>query len=157
MICSRDACVARVIPIPPKAWRSCTMPPRSTGSGMSSISWAAAASTPMSLALRAQRPSGSRSFSIEGTTVSQTAVRILRSASPSATTVSSATAGTLPRLCEDEVVAMHGLFGGVRDQLAHLVGAHALDPAQLLGAVVDDPLPDRLAVLRHIHRDLDGV
>ncbi len=72
------------------------MPPRSTGSGMSSISWVAAASMPMSLALRAQRPSGSRSFSIEGTTVSQTAVRILRSASPSAATVSSATAGTLP-------------------------------------------------------------
>ena len=36
-----------------------------------------------------------------------------------------------PRSGEHEVVAVHGLLGGVREQLADLVGAHPLDPAQL--------------------------
>ena len=45
---------------------------------ISEISCAAPRSTPMSLAFRAQRPSGSRSRGSEGTTVSQTAVRTAR-------------------------------------------------------------------------------
>src|SRR5204863_9012711 len=56
-------------------------------------------------------------------------------------------------LDQHEVVPVHGLLGGVRDQLADLVGAQALDPAELAGGVVDDPLADGLAV----GSDLDGI
>src|SRR6266516_2820402 len=162
-ICSRDSWEgARVMPCPPSASSSWSSPPRSSGSGISSISWAAPASTPMSLALRPQCPSGSRSRGTEGATESQTAVRVARCASLSTAPASSPApialdfTGDWPAgqgLREDEVVAVHCLLRGVRQQLADLLGAEALDLAELAGRVVDDPLADRLAV----GGDLDGV
>jgi catechol 2,3-dioxygenase-like lactoylglutathione lyase family enzyme len=75
---------------------SWSRPPRITGSGISEISCAAASSTPRSLAFRAQNPSGSRSRSIEGTTVSQIAVSVARWASFRTEASSPPTPGTLP-------------------------------------------------------------
>src|SRR5918994_4638630 len=171
-ICSADCCEVRPIPCPPRAWNSWRKPARSCGSGISSISCAAPWSTPRSVALRPQSPSGSRSRSIAGTTVSHTAFRIARSPSESTfATSSSLTAWTLPGLArqptllngsrlpggialgEDEVVPVHRFLGGVREELPDLVGAQALDLAELGRRVVDDPLADRLA----IGGDLDRV
>src|SRR5262245_9220430 len=98
-ICSRDSCDgARVIPWPPRASSSVKSPSRSSGSGISEINSAAPRSTPRSLALRAQRPSGSRSRCSDGTTVSQTAVRTDRweSLSTRPATSPEPIGGTLP-------------------------------------------------------------
>src|SRR3954469_9364974 len=48
---------------------------------------------------------------------------------------------------------MDGLFGGVRDVLRHLPRLQPLDPGELGGRVVDDPLADDVPVADH----LDGV
>src|SRR5882757_9234304 len=159
-ICSLDSCEgARVIPWPPSASISISNPPRSSGSGISEISWAAPTSTPMSLAWRAHSPSGSRSRGSDGTTVSQTAVRTaccasLRTVPASSPEPIDTGLYWLPgqSLGQDEVIAMHRLLGGVREQLADLVRPQALDPAQLSGRVVDDSLADRLPVARHVDR-----
>src|SRR5690606_29084447 len=51
-----------------------------------------------------------------------------------------------------EVVAVHGFVAGVRHQLAHGLGLQSLDPAQLVGAVVDDALGDRRALGDNFYR-----
>src|SRR5262249_57574741 len=56
-------------------------------------------------------------------------------------------------LGEHEVVPVHGLLGRMREKLADPVAPHALDPAELVRRVVDDPLADGPAV----GGDLDGV
>src|SRR5918994_3390038 len=56
-------------------------------------------------------------------------------------------------LDQDEVVPVHGLLGGVWEELLHLLGAHALDAVELFRRVVDEALADHIAVAG----DLDGV
>ncbi len=83
-ICSRDSWLGeRRIPWAPIASSSCARPARSISSGIPLISSSTPRLIPISVALRAQNPSGSGSRSIDGTTVSQTAASTLRSASPS--------------------------------------------------------------------------
>src|SRR4051812_437255 len=53
-------------------------------------------------------------------------------------------------LHQDEVVTVHGLLGGARQDLAHLGALHAHDTAQLGGRVVADALADDRAALGHV-------
>ena len=137
-------------------------PPAARGSGISSISCAAPSSTPRSLAFgpRARRGRGRARSRARPCRRPPSGSRGRRSVSTLAASPHSPPGTLLARQPErkpsgeDEVVAVHGLLGGVR--------AAARGPCRVrmplirrssLGRVVDDPLADRLAV----GGDLDRV
>src|SRR5256885_13038027 len=57
----------------------------------------------------------------------------------------------VPGLGQNEIVAVHSLLGAVRHPLQHPGGLKALDPDDLGGRIVDDPLADHLGIADHLN------